>query len=137
MTEFTGLDANVAVVRYLARKGASLPERAFNELTQAIAEPDGLRAITTALEALYASREAIDDEGRELGADVARFVSSHNLAGYGASGRGLEIAAAMQRAAEGGDPVHEDDPEPEPRFVEPPSLEAFPEGGFPPAPPEA
>lgn len=120
MTEFTGRDANVAITRFFGMHGATLSEKAFDAIADATADSDGLRAIITAIEALYQSRETLNEEGTALLGDLLTFAGGRNFYGYQSSGRAPELAAVAERIKDGRTArVKDDDPEIDTRFADP------------------
>jgi hypothetical protein len=125
MVDFTGMDAVQAIVLYFARHGSELPNHIYDKFVDAIASPDGMGTMNTALEGLYSVCDEVGQEGRELLRDLSRFFAEKNFLGKGA--RGAEINTVIIRILGGGEVEVEGDPEVDPDYAPPPPLPEQPE----------
>jgi hypothetical protein len=144
MAEFSGIDANVALVNFLISHGSELPDHIRGPIQDEVAGNDGLAALIAGVEGLYAYRAELNEEGRALLLDLIRFVTARGFYGYNrGAGRGLDLLVVVERLAAGGEAVierkvedgevvEEGDPDPERRFV--PKTEG-PQSVEPPIPP--
>lgn len=107
MAEFSGIDANKAIVKFWADHGAKLPARAREVLEDDIAQ-GGLIQITGMIEGLYAVRETLPPEGLELLEDLSNFVADKNFRGRGE--RAGHIAGVANRIKKGGKSAKHRDP---------------------------
>jgi len=117
MLTFSGTDANRAIVAFFGAHSAALPDHTRAKLTEALVSSDGLGAIITAMEALYAARADLDADGIELLGGLAHFVGAHNF--YGKGQRSALIAGVAARIAGGGEAEAESDPAIEAGFAAP------------------
>lgn len=120
MTQFSGLDAQQAIVSFLIENDATcLPEQALSWIRDAVAQSDGLTMVVRTMETLYAYREECP-EGHNLCGDLAEFVSQHNFWGLGGlDGRATKIHSTMLRVLDGGALVAEGDIERSPTAAPP------------------
>lgn len=132
MAEFSGRDANVAIVQFLTAHGSALPEKPLEKLQEAVADTDGLAAIITAIEALYSVPD-LGEPGLELLRDLSEFAGRVGF--YGQAARWNAIHLIALRRLDGGDAEADGDPELDARFAPPPEP-AEPEA-TPARPPEA
>ena len=112
------MDLLLAIEQWRTTTAAALPEHTRAALIAAALETGNARIVNTA-EALYAARDALDQAGRELVAQVAMYASTYALLTLRGE-RGIGVRDAMERdhAAEAVD-VQPGDPEPDARFVAP------------------
>ena len=122
MIAFTGTDANRAIVAFFGAHAAGLPEQTRDKLTEALTSSDGLGAIITSMETLYAARADLPAEGIELLDGLARFVSANNF--YGKAHRAAQISGVAMRIASGGKVEVGADPEIEAGYEAPAEAEA-------------
>lgn len=106
MTTFSGLDARTALIAFYGRHAADFPQ-----LTAIIVRTDFLGTIIDGMEALYAVRGDLPEDGLDLLEGLARFVAANNF--YGKALRAGQIAGVAARIAGGGAAEAEGDPESE------------------------
>jgi len=121
MTDFSGLDARIALVTFFGANVADHPD-----LGPIISKSDWLASVIDGMEYLYAHRGEINEDGLGLLDGLARFVGAHGF--YGKGERAAVISGVATRIAGGGAAVLEVDPAIEPDFA-PPADE--PEGDAP------
>lgn len=117
MMNFSGTDANRAIATFAMGHAAALPDHTRDKLIEAVASSDGLGAIITTMEALYAARADVPAEGIELLDGLARFVSANNF--YGKAHRAGQISGVAKRIERGGNAEREGDPAIEAGFEAP------------------
>lgn len=124
MTPFTDLQqATTGIVAFMMTHGSGLPEATRDAVLTAAGQPSPVDQLMGTLEALYAAKADIPDEGKELVAKIAEIVTPLGWHGIQEDNRGSRIQMAMLRdlgedAPEGMSwPDPEDDPAPSPRYA--------------------
>ena len=108
MPEFTRMDSHAAIVSFWNEQGEALPRDLRQTLQSVIAGADARAAIIAGMEALYAARGQLTEEGTALLGGLARFVAEKNF--YGKGARASQIAAVADRIAAGGEAEAGGDP---------------------------
>lgn len=109
MTQFSGFDANQAIIDFLIDSGSTLPTAARNHLRDTVSGSNPMEAILVALETLYAVRghEGASEASPALLKALAVFVATHDFRQRGE--RANEIEAVADRMLSGGEAVLETD----------------------------
>lgn len=110
MLTFYGSDARTALISFYGSHAAAFPQ-----LLDVVTGTDMLASIIEGMEALYAWRAELPEDGIELLDALGRFVSAHNF--HGKAVRAGAIAGVASRMAAGGDAVAEGDPDVDPAFM--------------------
>lgn len=114
-------EAGAALQRFMINHAVDLPEHTREHLIKLASHPSPVDRIVGSTEALYAAKDDLTKEGRDVTAQLAQFAAVHGFHGMGE--RGQQIAAAMNRiggyAAPAGSewPAAADDPAPLDRFL--------------------
>ncbi|MFA5989674.1 MAG: hypothetical protein WC803_08725 [Sphingomonas sp.] len=108
MLTFSGTDANRAIVAFFGARSAALPDHTRYKLTEALGTTDLLGTIIATMEALYAARGELPEEGIDLLDGLARFVSANNF--YGKAHRAAQISGVAIRIVSGGNAEEFGDP---------------------------
>lgn len=121
-------EASAALQRFLMMHGAALPEFTREKVILAAGSPSPVDRYVETVEALYAAKNAIAKEARDLAIPLARFIAREGW--HGMQDRGPRIADALSRiggyAAPDGQAWSpaEDDVDPLPTYVEPSEVDA-------------
>jgi hypothetical protein len=118
-----------AVQSYLMKNGSGLSKKLGADLIAALGAPSPVDRIVQAGECLYAARDELSGEGKELCAQLISFATMNGWHGLSEENRGGRIVMAMRRdlgekAPSGSWPKGDTDPEADARFAV--SVEAEP-----------
>lgn len=124
-------DLTVALQRFTVLSGAALPEHTREQLIEFSGHPSPVDRVVNVAEALYAARDELTNEGRDMAAQLAQFAAVNGW--HGMTERGAAMAAVLQRDA-GHEPPpgmswpdHADDPDALVQFL-PPLATVEPQG---------
>jgi hypothetical protein len=116
MTDFTGIDAHHAVINFWGAHAATLPEHVRTKFAEVMGGQGMLDRIIGAMEALYAARASLNEDGVELLGGLARFVSANDF--HGKALRAGSMSGVASRIKNGGDAEKTGDVEIDAMFVE-------------------
>lgn len=129
----------MALQSFLALHAAELPEDTRTLLMEAAGQPSPVVTMVTVGEILYARRDEMPKEGKELAAQIISFATMNGWHGLTNDSRGSKMVAAIRRELKhkhptGSWPAKEDDPEPGKAYARQPDPAEMPPLPPPPAP---
>lgn len=118
----------LAIQSFLAQHAADLFEDTRAMLLEAASQPSPVVSMVNVGEILYARRDEMPKEGKELAAQILSFTTMNGWHGLAVDARGNKMVSALRRELKhkhptGSWPAKENDPEPNQAYARQPEMQ--------------